>query len=103
MAWATVNGIRLYYQSHGVGPALVLANGAGGNHESWWQQTPFFSKRYRCVVFDQRAFGRTKDARDGPGRRAFADDLRELLDLLGIERTAIIAQSMGGRSAVGVA
>ena len=97
MAWATVNGIRLYYQSHGVGPALVLAHGAGGNHQSWWQQTPFFSKRYRCVVFDQRAFGRTKDARDGPGRRAFADDLRELLDLLGIERTAIIAQSMGGR------
>ncbi len=103
MAWAAVNGIRLYYQSHGAGPALVLAHGAGGNHQSWWQQTPFFSERYRCVVFDQRAFGRTKDARDGPGRRAFADDLRELLDLLGIERTAIVAQSMGGRSAVGFA
>jgi pimeloyl-ACP methyl ester carboxylesterase len=41
------------------------------------------------------------DAPDGPGRRAFADDLRELLDLLSIEKAAIVAQSMGGRTAVG--
>ena len=84
MALAPVNGIRLYYETHGKGPALVLAHGAGGNHLSWWQQVPHFARRYRCVVFDHRAFGRSHDVRDGPGRRAFAEDLRHLLDHLGI-------------------
>ena len=103
MAWADINRIRLYYQTQGSGPALVFAHGAGGNHLSWWQQIPEFAKRYRCVTFDHRAFGRTKDSRDKPGRRMFHEDLRELLDLLEIEKTAIIAQSMGGRTAVGFA
>ena len=103
MPTAPINGIRLYYRAYGKGPALVFAHGAGGNHLSWWQQTPQLAKRYRCVVFDHRAFGRSRDQRDGPGRRSFADDLRELLDLLNIEQTAIVAQSMGGRTAVGFA
>lgn len=103
MAWADVNGIHLYYEARGRGPALVFAHGAGGNQLSWWQQVPEFANRYRCVSFDHRAFGRTKDSRDKPGRRMFHEDLRELLDLLGIERTAIIAQSMGGRTTVGFA
>src|SRR3990172_6186112 len=68
MPWTPVNGIRLYYQSYGTGPALVFAHGAGGNHLSWWQQVPFFAARYRCVVFDQRAFGRSADAAGGAGR-----------------------------------
>ncbi len=103
MPWAPVNGIRLYYLTYGKGPALVLTHGAGGNHLSWWQQIPHFARRYRCVVFDQRAFGRSPDARGGRGRRAFAEDLRQLLDHLGIESAAIVAQSMGGRTAVGFA
>lgn len=103
MPWAPVNGTRLYYEARGQGPALVFAHGAGGNHLSWWQQIPFFARQYRCVVFDHRAFGRSLDAADRPGRRAFAEDLRQLLDHLGIDSLAIVAQSMGGRTAVGFA
>jgi len=103
MPWVHVGDTRIYYQAQGKGPTLVFAHGAGGNHLSWWQQVPYFAKRYRCVAFDQRAFGRSRDARGGPGRRAFADDLRQLLDHLGVEQAAIVAQSMGGRTAVGFA
>ena len=103
MPWLPLSNTRLYYESRGKGPALLFAHGAGGNHMSWWQQVPVFSRRYRCVVFDHRAFGRTKDSPDQSGRRAFADDVRQLLDHLAIEQIAIVAQSMGGRSAVGFA
>jgi 3-oxoadipate enol-lactonase len=102
MPWAAVNGIRLYYEVTGSGPPLVFAHGAGGNHLSWWQQVPYFSRRYRCLSFDHRAFGRSIDS-DGTGRRAFAEDVRQLLDHLGIEQFALVAQSMGGRTAVGFA
>ena len=95
-------GASVYYHVAGSGPAVVFAHGAGGNHLSWWQQIPSFARRYTCVAFDHRAFGRSID-RDGAGRRAFAEDLRGLLDHLGIERAAIVAQSMGGRTAVGLA
>lgn len=103
MPYAPVNGIELYYESHGSGLAVVFAHGAGGNHLSWWQQVPVFSKRFRCITFDHRAFGRSRDG-DGDGRRGrrgFHDDLRALLDLLEIEEVRIVAQSMGGRTAVG--
>lgn len=103
MSWAPINGIRLYYQTRGKGPALVFAHGAGGNHLSWWQQIPHLARNYRCVVFDHRRFGQSPDAPDGPGRSAFAEDLRQLLDFLHIQHTAIVAQSMGGRTAVGFA
>ena len=105
MPFAPVNGIQLYYESHGAGPAVVFAHGAGGNSLSWWQQVPFFARRFRCVTFDHRAFGRSRDG-DGEarlGRRGFHDDLRDLLDHLGIADARVVAQSMGGRTAVGFA
>src|SRR6185295_15850395 len=103
MPLAAVNGIDLYYESNGSGPALVFAHGAGGNHLSWWQQVPFIVRRFRCITFDHRAFGLTRDG-DGAsqmGRRMFHDDLRALLDHLEIDDVRIVAQSMGGRTAVG--
>ncbi len=105
MPFAPINGIQFYYESHGEGPAVVFAHGAGGNHLSWWQQIPVFSKRYRCITFDHRAFGRTLDGEGEAkaGRRAFHDDLRDLLDLLDIPEARVVAQSMGGRTAVGFA
>lgn len=101
MPFAAVNGIQLYYESHGLGPALVFAHGAGGNHLSWWQQVPAFSDRYRCVTFDHRAFGQSLDLTGG-GRARFAPDVLALLDQLGIERFIFVAQSMGGRTAAGL-
>ncbi len=100
MPFADAAGTRIFYETHGpkagTAPAIVFAHGAGGNHLSWWQQVPHFRDRYTCVVFDHRGFGQSIDAVDGPGGAAFVDDLRTLLDHLGIERATLVAQSMGG-------
>ena len=103
MPYAPINGINLYYESHGEGPAVVFAHGAGGNHLSWWQQIPVFRQHFRCITFDHRAFGLSRDAdgEEAKGRRGFHEDLRDLLDMLEIEKVRIVAQSMGGRTAVG--
>ena len=100
MPFAPVNGIDLYYESHGEGPAIVFLHGRGGNHLSWWQQIPHFRDRYRCVAIDHREFGLTREVPDGPGRRAFADDLHELLDHLKVDRACLVGQSMGGFTAL---
>lgn len=103
MPLTRLNGIELYYEVHGEGPALVLAHGGGGSHLSWWQNVPTLAKRYRCVTFDHRGFGASRDAADGPGPNAFVEDLRQLLDHLGIERAALAGQSMGGWTVLGFA
>jgi 3-oxoadipate enol-lactonase len=96
-----LNGIELYYEVHGDGPAIVFAHGAGGNHLSWWQQAPVFARQYRCITFDHRGFGQSPDIPNGPGSQAFVEDLKQLLDHLEIERTSLVAQSMGGRTCLG--
>jgi 3-oxoadipate enol-lactonase len=102
MPKAHVNGIELYYEVHGDGPAIVFAHGAGGNHLSWWQQVPMFARQFRCITFDHRGFGQSPDVPNGPGTRAFVDDVRALLDHLHIERASLVAQSMGGRTCLGL-
>lgn len=96
MAYATVNGLQLYYESHGSGPAIVFAHGRGGNHLNWWRQIPHFAREHRCITFDHRGFGLSKNPTDERGASAYLDDLVGLLDHLSIESTYLVAQSMGG-------
>ena len=106
MPKASINGIELYYESHGEGPAIVFAHGAGGNHISWWQQVPLFSQEYRCITFDHRGWGASVEPQYsliGPGASAFVEDVRQLLDHLGVEKTFLVSQSMGGRACLGFA
>ena len=96
MPMLPVTGGELYYEVHGEGDrAIVFAHGAGGSHLSWWQQVPHFSRRYRCITLDHRGFGQSLD-HSRETIAAYRRDLAELLDHLGIESAAIIAQSMGG-------
>lgn len=99
MPYLRANEIDLYYEVHGEGPPLVLAHGAGGNHLVWWQQVPVLAQHYRVVTFDHRAFGLSRDLPGGPGRRAFSLDLHALLEHLEIDEFAMVAHSMGGRTA----
>ncbi len=86
----------IYYEVSGSGPALVFAHGAGGNRISWWRQTPHFSARHRVVRFDHRSFGRSVCAPEHFHPKYFAGDLMAILDAEGIERAALVCQSMGG-------
>ncbi|MDA1298040.1 MAG: alpha/beta hydrolase [Chloroflexi bacterium] len=97
MPFAELSLAKVYYESHGQGPALVFAHGAGGNALSWWQQTAFFGARYRCVTFDHPGFRHSEWSvpEEHPGAD-YANVLAELLDHLGIGTAGLVAQSMGG-------
>ena len=100
MATVEIDGFHLYYEVHGQGEPLVFAHGVGGNHAHWFNQIAFFAGRHQIIVFDHRGFGNSRDP-GGPGRSRFVEDLRALLDHLGLDRVTLVAQSMGGGTCVG--
>jgi pimeloyl-ACP methyl ester carboxylesterase len=105
MPSVAVNGIELFYDEQNPNDSersIVFLHGAAGNHISWWQQVPVFRDRYRCISIDHRGFGSSVDP-NGEGAERFVEDLEGLLAHLGIEQTALVAQSMGGRTALGFA
>lgn len=89
-------GARLYYEVHGEGPPVVFAHGRGGNCASWWQQVPFFARHYKVIVFDHRGFGRSRCDDAHFEADYFPRDIAAILDAEGIERAALVCQSMGG-------
>ena len=105
MPKAPINGIDLYYESHGddSAPAIIFAHGRGGNHMSWWQQVAAFSGGFRCITFDHRGWGNSIAQHGSPLRENFIDDLTGLIDYLKIDKAFLVAQSMGGFSCLGFA
>ena len=103
MPFLELTGCEVYYEVHGDGPALVFAHGRGGNHLSWWQQILHFRDRYRCVTFAHRGFAPSTVAPGAPVHEAFADDLAALIDHLQLTDVRLVAQSMGGWTALGYA
>ncbi len=102
MPIADLASASIYYERSGSGPTLIFVHGAGGNHRSWWQQIPHFDSNFDCVAFDHPGFGQSRWSDDANSDAIYGDVLIELLDHLEIERATIIAQSMGGWTAMGV-
>ena len=86
----------LYYETYGSGRPLVFLHGMAGNTLAWWQQVAFFEEQYRCILVDQRGWGRSTGSLPEPWTDAFVPDLEAILEELGVEEFAVVAQSMGG-------
>lgn len=92
-----VPGARLYWESTGRGPALVLVHAGIADHGMWDDDVPSFAGGHRVVTYDCRGFGRSRtDAVDYSNRA----DLAALLDHLGIQRAALLGCSRGGQIAL---
>jgi pimeloyl-ACP methyl ester carboxylesterase len=105
MSHAFINGVHLHYESYGHGFPLVLAYGLGGNTGMWAGQIEAFSRQYRLILWDPRGHGQSESPPhpERYGLSISAEDLRGLLDYLGIDSAYIGGLSMGGGIAARVA
>ncbi|MET7399971.1 alpha/beta hydrolase [Dactylosporangium sp. NPDC005572] len=93
--------MKLAYDDHGSGPAVVLLHGGGSGRATWSGFTG--SLRYcRIIVPDLRGHGDSPQAADYP-LSGHADDVIELLDHLGLDEVALVGHSLGGYTAALVA
>lgn len=94
---APVDGGSLHYEVRGRGPAVVLLHGGATDRRLWDRQFVAWSDRFRVIRYDERGFGRSTTTATPYDAH---DDLRALLDRLGVERAALVGLSLGGRIAL---
>src|SRR5947207_1144053 len=98
MPFATVGGITLYYEETGTGTPVVFVHEFAGDCRSWHLQVRSLARRYRCIAFNARGYP-PSDVPDDPAaysQTQAVEDIRGVLDHLGIERAHVCGCSMGG-------
>ena len=103
MAFADAEGAKIYYEQHGSGPAIMLIHGSGGHHMAWWHQVAYLARWFTVLTIDLRGFGNSTPVEGGPDSLDFVKDIEAVLDASGVERCALLGQSIGALSALRVA
>ncbi|MBX3032111.1 MAG: alpha/beta fold hydrolase [Chloroflexi bacterium] len=89
----------LAFDDGGGGTPVMLVHGLGTTRRVWADVTePIRAVGLRTVAVDQRGHGGSADRLPPWGIHDLAEDLRETLDHLGIERAIVVGHSMGGRA-----
>lgn len=91
------SGERLYYEDRGRGTeTLVMMHGWTSTHEVYLKPVETLENQARCVIFDHRGHGQSKQAnRPGATMETLAGDLRELMEGLGLTNVTLLGWSMG--------
>ena len=95
-AHAAVNGITLYYETHGAGRPLILLHGGLGSGEMFGPILPTLAARHRVIAVDLQGHGRTADIDRPLDVRLMAGDIAALIAHLGLERPDLVGYSLGG-------
>ena len=101
--YAPVNGLRMYYETHGSGEPLVLLHGAYGTIDLWGPILDGLAKTRQVIAVEQQAHGHTADV-DRPLRyEQMAEDTAALMRHLGIARADVFGYSMGANTGLQLA
>src|SRR5215831_5674067 len=95
--YADLPGVRLWYKdTGGNGVPIVFLHSNTGSSQNWEQQLPAFTAAgFRVIAYDRRGWGRsTSETGAQPGTAA--DDLRDLMKFLGIDRFHLLSTAGGG-------
>jgi pimeloyl-ACP methyl ester carboxylesterase len=94
--YAEVNGLNLYYETHGAGPPMVLLHGGLGSGEMFGPTLPTLAEHHQVILPDLQGHGRTADIDRPIDPRLMADDIAALIDHLGLDRPDLVGFSLGG-------
>lgn len=92
--------IQLHYIERGSGKPLILLHGNGESGEYFTHQIEYFSKSRRVIAPDTRGHGQSPRGTAPFSIRQFAEDLRDFMDGLSIQRADILGFSDGGNIAL---
>lgn len=91
-----MRGFQMYYETYGEGEPVIFIHGNGGSINNFYFQNSFFSSKYKVIMADSRAQGKSLDYGDSLSYEMMADDVNALLDSLHISSTNVVGWSDGG-------
>jgi len=102
-AYADVNGVPLYFETHGEGLPIILLHGGFATVEMFDALVPVLAASRKVIVPDLQGHGRTADI-DRPLLPEFlADDVARLAEYLGFRQFDVFGFSLGGLVALQIA
>lgn len=97
MPFASVNGIRLRYETWGIGETpVVFIHGLGSCAEDWFMQFGPFGRHYRCIAVDLRGHGLSDKPEGEYSVQLFASDVAQMLAATGSAPAHVVGLSLGG-------
>jgi len=92
------DGVSIYYEAHGQGPAVLLSHGYGATSAMWEGQIAALSGSHRLIMWDMRGHGATDSPDDQTlyTEDASVDDMAAILDAEGVDEAVVGGLSLGG-------
>ena len=94
----TDDGVKLYFEEVGEGTPIVFVHEYAGDWRSWEPQMRHFGRRYRAITYCARGYppSDVPESHEAYGQDRARDDIRAVLDGLGIDAAHVVGLSMGG-------
>src|ERR1044071_5586774 len=91
-----IRGFKMYVEVYGQGQPLLFIHGNGGSINNFTKNIPYFSTKYKVIIADSRAQGKSADPADSLSYEMMADDYAALLDAMKIDSAYVVGWSDGG-------
>ncbi|HET8560270.1 MAG TPA: alpha/beta fold hydrolase [Marmoricola sp.] len=94
--YVTIHGHRRAFVRTGSGPALLLLHGLACDHTTWLPVIDALARRYTVVAPDLLGHGSSAKPRADYSVGGYANGMRDLLTVLGIDKATVVGHSFGG-------
>jgi len=96
LRYVTIHGHRRAYVKLGSGPALLLLHGLGRDHTTWEPVLSALARRHTVIAPDLLGHGSSDKPRADYSVGGYANGMRDLLSVLGIDTVTVVGHSLGG-------
>jgi pimeloyl-ACP methyl ester carboxylesterase len=94
--YLTVHGHRRAFVMKGSGPAILLLHGLACDHRTWDSVIDSLARHHTVIAPDLLGHGASDKPRADYSVGGYANGMRDLLALLGVERVTVVGHSLGG-------
>lgn len=94
--YLTIHGHRRAFVRTGSGPAVLLLHGLGCDHTTWSPVIDRLARHYTVIAPDLLGHGASDKPRADYSLGGYANGMRDLLTVLGIDKVTVIGHSFGG-------
>ncbi len=94
--FVTVHGHRRAYVQRGSGPAVLLLHGLGCDHTTWEPVLDRLAEHHTVIAPDLLGHGLSDKPRADYTVGGFANGMRDLLTVLGVDTATVVGHSLGG-------